>query len=362
MDIQKAGDNSKQIQVHNINVINGVDEKRAREIFDEKYCLAKKDFTAEALRVANYRVKELEDKLIPKIEAIDGGLKAFADPSFQLLLVEAQKSAAATERPVDYDLLSELLVHRIEKGFDRHIRTGIHRAIDIIEDISDEALLGLTIVHSLSTFTPSTGNILEGLDVLNNMFGKIIYSHLPKGYQWIEHLDILDAIRINQYGKFNPIEDIYTKGLSGYTKIGIRKNSENHKKAIAILESNCLSSSNLIVEHALNNGYVRLNLCNELSLNYMLLSVNIGSQVINIPLSTQQKEAMTSLYTLYDNDEVIANQVVTEFIKQWDLRENLRKLKEWWREIPKSFSITSIGRVLAHANAQRCDSNLPPLN
>ena len=30
------------------------------------------------------------------MEAVNDGLKAFADPSFQLLLVDAQKTAAAT--------------------------------------------------------------------------------------------------------------------------------------------------------------------------------------------------------------------------------------------------------------------------
>lgn len=95
------------------------------------------------MRIANERVKEFENRLIPKIEAVSNGLNAFADPSFQLLLIDAQKAAVATERVVDYDLLSELLVHRIEKGNDKHIRTGIHRSVEIIEDISDEALLGL---------------------------------------------------------------------------------------------------------------------------------------------------------------------------------------------------------------------------
>ena len=129
MEIQKAGDNSQLYQIQQVTINQGIDEKRAREIYDEKYSIAKQDFTEEALRIANERVKELENRLIPKMEAVNDGLKAFADPSFQLLLVDAQKAAAATERSVDYDLLSELLVHRIEKGNDRHIRTGDRKSV-----------------------------------------------------------------------------------------------------------------------------------------------------------------------------------------------------------------------------------------
>ena len=80
MEIQKAGDNAQQFQIQNLTI--GIDEKRAREIYDEKYSIAKKDFTEEALRIANERVRELENRLIPKMEAVNDGLKAFADPSF----------------------------------------------------------------------------------------------------------------------------------------------------------------------------------------------------------------------------------------------------------------------------------------
>ena len=114
MEIQKAGDNSHQYQIQNLTIQQGIDEKRAREIYDEKYSIAKQDFTEEALRIANERVKELEDRLIPKMEAVKDGLKAFADPSFQLLLVDAQK-AAAERRSAFFD--GKRMVGEVEEMF-----------------------------------------------------------------------------------------------------------------------------------------------------------------------------------------------------------------------------------------------------
>ena len=114
--IQRAGDYSQQLQADNMIVITGINEKRAREIFREMSLQARKDYTQEALAIANSRVAEFENQLLPKMEALDGALEAFADPSFQILLVEAQKTAASTERPADYALLSELLIHRFQKG------------------------------------------------------------------------------------------------------------------------------------------------------------------------------------------------------------------------------------------------------
>lgn len=360
MEIQKAGDNSQQIQIQNLTI--GIDEKRAREIYDEKYNIAKNSFTEEALKIANERVKELENRLIPKMEAIDNGLKAFADPSFQLLLVEAQKSAAATERKADYDLLSELLVHRIEKGSDRHVRTGVHRAVEIVEDISDEALLALTVVHSVNYFSTTLPDVNQALDALNNLFGKIMYSELPIGNDWIEHLDILDAVRINQIGKFKSVEDIYTTKLNGIAVLGIKKNSEEYNRAKDILQKNGLSCINILVDNTLNSDFVRINIFKIEEIENLQIRHTEGRIDIIIPFSDAQKQAIRSVIELYSKDFNLISEMKRAFMNEWMKRPNLNKLKCWWDKLPYAFSITSVGRVLAHANAQRCDKTLPPLN
>ena len=233
--VQEAGDNSQQLQANNMIVNLGIDEKRAREICQEMILQLKNKYTEEALKVAESRVSEFENKLLSKMKAIDGALEVFADPSFQLLLVEAQKTAASTERPADYDLLSELLVHRFQNGTDRNTRAGITRAVEIVDEISDEALLGLTVFHAVICIEPVTEVIQEGLDILNDLFGKLIYATLPNGNKWLDHLDILSTIRINNFVRLPNIEDIYSERFAGYIDIGIKKNSQEHYKAIELL-------------------------------------------------------------------------------------------------------------------------------
>ncbi len=362
MEIQKAGDNSQQYQIQNLTIQQGIDEKRAREIYDEKYSIAKQDFTEEALRIANERVKELENRLIPKMKAVNDGLKAFSDPSFQMLLVDAQKAAAATERSVDYDLLSELLVHRIEKGNNRHIRTGIHRAVEIVEDISNEALLGLTIVHSLNSFIPVSPECSSALDTLDCLYGRIIYDKLPKGNDWIEDLDILDAIRVNHFGKFKSIKEYYASALNGIVTIGIKKDSDDYNTAIKILQHNSLMIPNLFVANSLLQDYMRINIGNYEAIDSLKLVYLIDGNSIPLPFSEQQKTAIRSITEMYVKDSKLKNDVEESFVSEWDKRKNLALLRRWLEKIPISFSITSVGKVLAHANAQRCDSKLPPLN
>jgi hypothetical protein len=362
---QKAGNNVQQLQANNIIVNMGIDEKRAREIYQEMNVLTIKNYTEEAHNIATARITEFENKLLPKMEAVEGALQSFTDPSFQLLLVEAQKTAAATEREEDYELLSELLIHRFQKGENRNIRAGISHAVKIIDEISDDALLGLTVAHSVAYFLPITGDILQGLNVLNDLFDKVIYNQLPLGNKWLDHLDILNTIRISSFGYLKKIKQYYSEQLDGYISVGIEKSNENYLKAIEILKQVGLPND-ILVDHTLNSDYVRINIPNKKQIDSLILTrqMNIGGQImpINIPLSDIQKNAIKSVYNLYKLDDNIKNKNIEQFMIEWSKCINLKKLQEWWDNIPQSFTITMVGKVLAHANAQRCDKTLPPLN
>lgn len=362
---QKGGDGSTNIQTQQMVMHIGIDEKRAREIYQEMNLQLRKDYSLEALTIANSRVIEFENRLMPKMAQVEGALEAFADPSFQLLLIEAQKTAAATERPADYDLLSELLIHRFQKGENRIARAGISLAVEIVDKVSDEALLGLTVTHAVNTFLPITGDTLEGLDVLNDLFGKIFYSELPTGQVWLDHLDILDAVRLNPFGGLKKVEQYYPENMHGYVDVGINKNSENHDKAVEILNNYNLPSS-ILIEHALNSDFIRLCIrsiksIDELSLVHTILHDGRLTHVQE-KLSEDQEQAIKSIYELYSKDGTIRQNNVSSFMNEWDKRPNLKTLREWWDNIPTGFTVTSVGKVLAHSNAQRCDRSLPPLD
>jgi hypothetical protein len=361
--IQEAGDNSQQLQASNMVVNIGIDEKRAREIYQEMNLQLRSDYSQEALTIANSRVAEFENKLLPKMEAVDGALEAFADPSFQLLLVEAQKTAASTERPADYDLLAELLIHRFQKGENRIIRAGISRAVEIVDEVSDDALLGLTVFHSVSSFFPVSGDIHQGLDVLDSLFGKLFYNKLPIGNEWLDHLDILDTVRINSLGGLKKIEQFYPEMLVGYIEVGIEKESENFQKAIELITANQLPQ-NTLVEHALNNNFSRLNLStkNQIDSLSVQYQIPIHGNLINIQISEEQKKALKNIYELYKQDENVKQENIKVFMQEWGKRQNLKTLKEWWDSIDINIQLTSVGKVLAHSNAQRCDKTLPPLD
>jgi hypothetical protein len=347
---QNAGDNSNNQQAGRdiYNIYGVIDERRAREIINENFEQLKNNYTGEALKILQERLSNFENILMTKMQSVDGALEEFRDPSFQILLKEAQKTAASTERPVDYELLSELLIHRCKKGDDRIVKSGINRAVEIVDEISDDALIGLTLFHTVKSVMPPSGNISQGLDELDDLYGKILYGTLPSGIEWLDHLDILNAVRLRSSGKIYEIEKILSQMLSGYSDVGIKKDADDFKKAIEILEGNELPTS-MLVDHELNFEYVRIDVSNKWKINLIT------------GISENQKKALISVYELYDKNMDLRIKNIISLGVNMDKRKNIYIIKKWWNSLNANFEITSVGRVLAHSNAQRCDRRLPAL-
>lgn len=362
---QTGGNESTNLQAGTMVVNVGIDERRAREIYQEMSLQLRSEYSQEAFKIASARVEQFENRLMPKMDEVNGALEAFADPAFQLLLVEAQKTAASTERSVDYDLLSELLIHRFQKGDNRVMRAGIGRAVEVVDQIADDALLGLTVAHAVSSFLPVSGDIIQGLDVLDDLFGKISYGKLPEGRDWLDHLDILDAVRLGSFGELKKMQQYYPERLPGYVDVGIEKNSGDYGKAIDLLKNNNLPEG-ILVDHVFNKGFVRVNVPKSEAISSFQIQRQIpcdGGMIIqSTPLYESQISSINSIYSLYSQDANLKNNNIKVFIEEWDKRVNLKILRGWWDSIPTVFQITSVGKVLAHSNAQRCDKSLPPLN
>lgn len=354
--IQKAGDGSQQIQAQTVIYNNGITEERARAIFTEMNGRALQEYTKDAYEIATDRINCFENKLMPRILSIENALPMFADPAFQFQLKNAQRTAAATERQSDYDLLTELLVCHVQKGKNRKNRSGISKAVEIVDEIDNDDLCALTAMHALSRLSPISESIKGGLEKFDGLFSKIIYEELPSGDQWLDHLDILGAIRIIQFRKLKPFEQYSVEHFEGYSCIGIEKNSDNYKKAKEYLEKAALHDS-LLVDNECFEGYVRLPIIKRKNINDLQTTNGDNYRYIN----EAEKKTLESIWELYENDAQKATEAHNNFIKLWDSFESLKKLHVWWDDIPYSFSITQVGTILAHTNAKRCDKSIPDL-
>lgn len=264
-------------------------------------------------------------------------------------------------------MLAELLVCHIEKGNMRKTRAGISKAVEIIDKIDDDALCALTIIHSVNSFIPTSPFCKIGINALANLFSKLEYLILPSGIDWIEHLEALNTIRIIPFNHFIKIDEYYAKQLRNYVAVGIEIGSENYKKAIELLASVSLLPDSMIPNDIIPN-YVKLPFDDRNGFNDISLTkdeiINGVLQQHKIDLNDDHKKVFKEIMSLYSCDETLISKSKELLKEEWSKYESLANLRKWWDALPLQFSITHIGKVLAHTNAKRCDKDLPdlPLN
>ena len=346
---QKAGDYATQVQAG--TVIMGVDEKRVRQVFNEMLPLALQNYSKEAEEVARQRVGIFEEKLFQNMIKTST-IKALKDPAIQTQLVEAQKIAISTDKEQDYDMLSELMIQRFRAGKDRNKITGISKAIEAVDKLSDEALQGLTLLFAINSYTPSNGDLNSRLQILDDLYSKLVYCELPRGDEWIDSLDIHNAIRVNSLGGMIKFENIWFQFFDGFVKNGILVSSDNFKIALEKLKSVGLTES-IFVENSADINYVKLNFANKAEIKKALLVSN----VVTTKASDEQIQMLEEIYDLYDGSAIS----MEDFITVLDNYSSLVTVRDWWNNtlVKYSLQVTTVGRALAETNSQRIDSTLP---
>lgn len=380
---QTAGDNSTQVQAGTVNNyynttttnIIGIDEERARNICKEEYAIAKANWTQEAQGIAQERVIALEDKLIPKMQQHDETLKIFGDPAFQFVLRKAQISAASSGEEKDLDILSELIVHRAEQNGNRERTLGITKAIEIIDQIPESSLIGLSTFYAIHRYVSESFDIHQGLKALDNLYKSIINdTELPVGTQWIENLDVLSAVRMGSSGiqSFKKMEEFLSNKLA-CLPIGIERYSTEYNEILLelhnvslydpkeeIAELNEDNGDNkkilkikipLFKEHPLREGFLICTYPPEAFTegNSISFKVNLGVQELDIPLNREQFLAFKHLSEITYKDGRNVESLTSKLIKEWDNYENLKNVRIWWNQLPIFFTITPIGVAIANA-------------
>lgn len=353
--IQKARDNVNQYQISNINI--GMTLEDVRNIIREENELLLNNSRIVATETAQKRLDNYTDVLIPKLVKAEV-LEAFRQPEIQVLYKASEKTAICTERVSDYEMLSELLIHKIQKKENYVLSAAIEKAISEINNISEDALMVLTLIFSISTYVPVSGKTKEGLKVLNNLYGHLLeYFALPTSNDWKENLELVNAIKIYNFGTSKRLEDYFYEVLDGYSALGLKIDSEKYNDAIKKLNSNGLPIS-ILSKNDIDEKYVRLNVYNKKNIEDLSLTITLNGVTKIIALNDQQKEV---LYNIYENYEVKDNSTKEKFINILNEYDNIKMVIEWWNShiVECSFQLTAIGRVLACTNAVRIDSSLP---
>lgn len=368
-NVQSDGDlnisNNIEKQEINIQVNNGISEQQLKEVIHSEIELELQNQQILAEDKAREKLLKLSESVLPKLvkaEMID----AFSDPTIQMFYRETQKTAICSEREIDYSVLSELLVYRINNKGNFEKKASITKAVEIVDKISDDALIALTIKYC-QTFSPISGNITEGLNALEEMYQNILKGFtLPENQNWIDNAEILGVIRIESLSNMLRLEDIYYKSLVGYVSKGIEKESELYQETINKLKSNNLPID-ILVDHELNPNYVRLNIVNKNFIkNIMIRTMKNcanGKMIFeDTELSNKQINILEEIFESYINDKTLEKEIKDNFIRKLNAYPYISKVLKWWNSNTKpAIILNSTGRVLAHTNAKRLFDKMPDM-
>lgn len=349
---QRAGSHSQQIQVAG-NLVMGVTEERAREIAQESYREMSAQISAESHVIASERVEKLDEKFIKQL-ATDGLLDALGDPAFQVTLRKAQLGAASTERESDYELLASLLHDRAARPTDRPVRAGINRAVEIVDQLDDEALNGLTVFQTVTGLLTANADLDNSLDMMEKVLEQVMSGkELPHGTDWLENLDVLDAIRIDRITSFLEFSTFWSDRHKSMLSAGLLADSEDDARGRAKLAE--LTAHIAVVPHELKPGY------NRFPMEYAEKVVQMMKDEGVNPADADQVLAIgRDIYGAEQKDE----DLLPAFMEQVRMRPNLSTFEKWWGTFEVHFTVTSVGRVVARANARNLDALgiIPPLS
>ena len=357
--VQKAGDNSSQYQASTIIQVNGISEERVRDIVSFECDKAIGSCLAESKLIVERRLSDFKTELYGSVGERMQLFDSLREPSCVDTLGRAANAAIRTDSERDKKLLAELLVKRFETPSDRYVATGVNKAIDIVDYLTDEELAGLTVFFAASTYLPTSASVDEGIKVLADLFDMMPCDRLPSGEDWMDSLDIHDALRVSSLSSLKHYVDYLFEALKGYTVCGFETGSDEEKKARGMLEEAGIPAG-LLVEHELNPGYKRLFVRRVDDLGNISI-VPLGDLSSEArPLTDDQRDALRSVFELGSDgsrDDVIKENLEKKVLQY----HSLATLKDWWDSIPSALRISSVGKCLANANARRINPDLPDI-
>lgn len=197
-----------------------------------------------------------------------------------------------------------------------------------------------------------SGEIGMGLDVLDRAMAQLVDGPLPMGIDWIDHLDILDVLRMNTVVTLRKFDEIYADKLVGYIAPGIEEATAPKTIGGDFPDHGW---GNLVVPHEGKPGYVRIGAVTEETLRTLLAQGGVARDLVEAIVAAAKSE-----FGFGQQDPAAR----TEFNRALRERPTLGRITEWWDQIPNHVQVTAVGRMLARANMIRLDAAglLPPLD
>lgn len=331
---QDVGNSATAIQAGGSVTVNnfGVTSSEARAIALDVAKATFYELTGEAKETAAVRVEEITDQVIKKLEKdFPAGLQKARDPDFQYALFTVQKEYARNGDADLGDLLVDLLVDRSKQDQRDILQIVLNESLSTAPKLTDTHLAALAVIF-LFKYTQNfgVGNHQKLGEYLDKHLLPFI-SKLSKNQAGYQHLEFSGCGSIGLGG--NSLEGIFGTVYQGQFLKGFDQ-SEIASRAISIgLDSRffipCLNDFSKVQVSANNKE-------------------NLEKQLEAHGISAEDR---AKILELFDLGKMSEPEIKEKLIA---IRPYMAGVFEiWTNSAMRSFTLTSVGMAIGHANTKR---------
>jgi len=329
---QKGGDGSTNIQTEDLTIVQGLTYPEVRQVAIDVFKSNFYELAGEAKAIASERAEQITEDFLRKLQSEnpDGFSKA-QEPDFQHALFTVQKEYARTGDEDLGDLLVDLLVDRSKQDNRNILQIVLNESLSVAPKLTDDQLAVLAVTF-FCKYTMNNGiGTHQLLADTFNQFVQPFSSKILKNQSCYQHLEFSGCGSISMGS--SSLQQIYGKKYQGLFLKGFDR-EEIEKREVSIGEDQrffipCLNDSTKL--------QVRAN-------NIEGLTEFMDGQ--SIP--NEDKPKITALFNLNKMDD---NEIKEKIVS---LSPHMNNVFNVWEDSPlKSFSLTSVGIAIAHANIKR---------
>lgn len=328
---QELGEGATAIQAGR-DVYVGVTATEARNIALDVAKATFHELSGAARETASNRVEEITNKVIEKLEKeFPAGLQKAIDPDFQYALLTVQKEYARNADTDLGDLLVDLLVDRSKQDNRDILQIVLNESLATAPKLTNAQIECLTVIF---TFRYTRNQSISTHEMLGQYFDNNIrpfVNNLIKNNAGYQHLEFTGCGSI-QMGEIT-IEEILGRTYPGLFSKGF-DSSEIAAKGISI----------------------------GLDPRFFVTCLNDPTKVQVNALDKDALEIFFDRYATQANDRSKINELFESArMDQSEIREKCVRLRPYmkdvfntWSNSPlKSFTLTSVGMAIGHANIKR---------
>lgn len=317
----------------NVTVINnGITATEARKIALDVAKATFYELTNEAKSIASIRVEEITNQVIKKLEKeYPEGIQKAKDPDFQYALFTVQKEHARNGDKDLGDLLVDLLVDRSKHDQRDILQIVLNESLSTAPKLTDSHLAALAVIFLFKyTQNQSIGNHQMFCEYLDKHLLPFI-SKLTKNRAGYQHLEFSGCGAVGLVGR--SLEDILGATYQGLFLKGFNQ-SEIEGRAISI------GLDHRFFIHCLNDSTkIQVKTINKETLENLFNTYEIPS------------EDRVKILQLFDLGKMDESEIREKLIA---IRPYMADILEIWSNSSmKTFTLTSVGMAIGHANIKR---------